>query len=148
MQVDPTMANHSSDLHWFADARLCCTGQASENVFFKGSLACTRVIKEQPTMPLVQDLVHITTDQYFTKEEPAKDQAFEKAQRGPGVSQVMLSSLLDGVPLSPQSTAVVVDPLPHEGDRILATYSVAAEGRGTFKHVVVMLDNSRAPPQP
>lgn len=104
-------------------------------------------------MPLVKDLVYVTTmdaDQDLTTEGRAKDQAFKYAQRGPVVSEVMLSALLDKVPLSPHGTMVVVDLLPHVGDRALATYnyskSVAAEGRGGFKHVVVTLENSSFPP--
>lgn len=152
LQVDSHAANRTTEMDWFADARLCCVGPAEDNIFFKGTLARTRVVKEQPELPPTKDLLYLTgleAGEDLTTEGRAKDLLFKYAQRGPKVTEVMLAALLDKVPLKRTDETFLVDVLPHVGDRLLATYSysksVPAEGHGEFKAVPVQVSNPSFP---
>lgn len=148
--MHPSVANKTSSLDWFVDGRLLVLGDAEENDFLKHSeLARIRCIQEQCTLPLTKDLVSVTSmdenvDVNITGVQA--DIPFKCAQRGPQVFELQLKALMAKVPLAPKDETVVLDLLPHVGDRQLGLHnfikSSHADNRGLFRGVIVKFSPS------
>jgi hypothetical protein len=143
--MHPSVTNKMSEMDWWGEGRILSTGEGNFWVA-NSELARTMCVGEKPRLPLVKDMVSMTSQD--PNEDINKhwwcapqDMATKYAQRGPGVSQVQLAALLNKVPLQPNDETIIIDPYPYVGDRALATYhlmrSTAMENRGRLRHVVV-----------
>lgn len=145
--LHPSVANKTEALDWFADGRLMCIGEAKDNWFLQHSeMARTRRVMQVCTLPLAKDLVpmHSLSENADINVKPFQaDVPFKCAQRGPHVAEVQLTSLLHKVPLDAKDETVIIDVMPHVGDRQLGIHqfikSQAAENRGLFRGVIVNL---------
>lgn len=137
-QVHTTVAQKTSELDWWADGRLLSLSAPQENWWLKHSeLARIRRVLQEPTLPLSKDLVTITSldeNTDINASESPPDLAAKCAQRGPALAETQLAALLSKCPLQPEDETLIIDVLPHVGDRALGTHqflkSPAAENRG------------------